>query len=381
MKQPTLVRGERPGEYWAHFASGAAVQLHASRTRRYPGVRSHAPDTSAIYSTIGQSLPPTARVLDVGTGAGVGALVLASRSERVVGVDIDGAALAFAREWAPRASFVRGDAALGSVLPDADVAVLVDVLGHVVDPVAVMRNVRRQLRASSFVWIAEPLAHPTQQLSAPARRAFSRGELQQLLSISGLVAKRWFGEGSGFVACVAGCREGNAYEVVEAGDRACQRGLHEVAEGHFEQARRSGDAALACEAELRLGTLFEELGMFAEASACYFELKGKAPEDPRAMALLARLQARLGRGYEALELARSAVELDPASRVAVTCLATVAEALEHRDTVSAWRMAHALAPDNEAVGAALARHLTEAGEREQASEILARVGQYARPQS
>ncbi len=376
LKQPTLVRGERPGEYWAHFASGAAMQLRADRVRRYPGLVAPAPDNTQLYRRILELLPGGVRAIDAGTGAGIGAAALLSRYDHVVGVDTDGGALAYAKELVPRASFVRADAEFSTLLPDAEAVTVVDVLGQVADPLALLRNMRRQVRSSGVIFVAELRAHPAQSLVPPVRRAFTRGELSQLLELAGWEPVQWLEGESESVGCLARGRSGDAHRLLEAGDKAWQRGEHDEANTQFEAATRVGDRALTREARLRQGTLYEELGMFREASACYFEVKAGAPEEPRGRALLARLQARLGRGFEALELARSAVELDPANRIAITCLAAVAEEIEHTEALSAWRIAHALAPDNAAVGRAYAQHLVHAGDAAEAEQALARVASY-----
>jgi len=376
VKRPALVRGERPGEYWAHFASGAAMQLRVDRVRRYPGLVAPAPDNTQLYQRILEQLPGGVRAIDVGTGAGIGAAALLSRYDHVVGVDTDGGALAYAKELVHRASFVRADAEFGTLLPDAEAVTIVDVLGQVADPLALLRNMRRQVRSSGLLFAAELCAHPVQELVAPVRRAFTRSELSQLLELAGWEPVQWLECESEFVGCLACCRSGDAYHLLEAGDMAWQRGDHDEANAQFEAVARGGDRALTREARLRQGTMHEELGMFREASGCYFEVKASAPEEPRGRALLARLQARLGRGFEALELARSAVELDPANRIAITCLAAVAEEIEHPEALSAWRIAHALAPDNAAVGGAFAQHLVHAGEAAEAAQVLARVASY-----
>ena len=77
-------------------------------------------DTFAPYEAALARIPgPVRRALDVGTGTGGGARVLAERipSAEVVGVDVAPAMLAEARRRVPGVSFVEGDAA---DLPFAD---------------------------------------------------------------------------------------------------------------------------------------------------------------------------------------------------------------------------------------------------------------------
>jgi ubiquinone/menaquinone biosynthesis C-methylase UbiE len=72
------------------------------------------PDTFAPYEAALERIPgPVSRALDVGTGTGTGARVLAERfpGADVVGIDVAPAMLAEARKLAPELSFVEGDAA------------------------------------------------------------------------------------------------------------------------------------------------------------------------------------------------------------------------------------------------------------------------------
>jgi ubiquinone/menaquinone biosynthesis C-methylase UbiE len=72
------------------------------------------PDTFAPYEAALERIPgPVERALDVGTGTGTGARVLAARfpEAEVVGVDVATGMLEEARKLAPQLSFVEGDAA------------------------------------------------------------------------------------------------------------------------------------------------------------------------------------------------------------------------------------------------------------------------------
>jgi release factor glutamine methyltransferase len=64
-----------------------------------PGVHHPVADGSStfLYRTVGPMVAPGHRILDLGTGCGLGALVAASRGADVVAVDIDPAAIAAAK--------------------------------------------------------------------------------------------------------------------------------------------------------------------------------------------------------------------------------------------------------------------------------------------
>ena len=77
------------------------------------------------------------RVAELGCGLGYGSDLLSWSSE-VVGVDLDGEAIEFARRTYGRPSFLTADITDPDQLPNADVAVCFEVIEHVNEPRAVL---------------------------------------------------------------------------------------------------------------------------------------------------------------------------------------------------------------------------------------------------
>jgi len=101
---------------------------------------------------------PGARVVELGCGGGALAIELASRGASVTGIDLSPssveAASAEARRRGVDARFLRGNL-LACPLPGGsfDLAVLTDVLEHVTDPAAALREVGRLLRPGGLVFL------------------------------------------------------------------------------------------------------------------------------------------------------------------------------------------------------------------------------------
>lgn len=99
-------------------------------------------------------------VVDIGCGAGNVARAIAERNPELTvhGVDISRTALELARQAAPELDF---RFARAEQLPFADAsmsaAVMLDVLEHVDDPAAVLREIRRVLRPGGLFHIVLPL--------------------------------------------------------------------------------------------------------------------------------------------------------------------------------------------------------------------------------
>ncbi|MEA2169216.1 MAG: hypothetical protein QOF76_2516, partial [Solirubrobacteraceae bacterium] len=104
-------------------------------------------------------------VLDLGCSQGIAALLLAREGKRVIGVDREARAIAQAvealgAEEAPvreRASFFTGEGAALDLADDSfDTVLLGELLEHLVDPGAVLDEVRRVLRPSGRIVVTTP---------------------------------------------------------------------------------------------------------------------------------------------------------------------------------------------------------------------------------
>lgn len=113
----------------------------------------------ARYVHAARSIRPGARVLDAGSGRGFGAAHLAGLGLDVVGVDSDGETVETARRDYPGIAFVTGDAcALPFADASFDAVVCFEVIEHVADPAALVRELARILRMDGTLAISTPNA-------------------------------------------------------------------------------------------------------------------------------------------------------------------------------------------------------------------------------
>ncbi len=105
-----------------------------------------------LYARVLDAAGVTAGVdlLDLGCGSGVFARAAADRGARVVGVDVDPAAVAAAARAVPDGQFAVGDAHDPPAGP-FDVAAAVQLLAHVANPLAVLRGLRGAARIGGAV--------------------------------------------------------------------------------------------------------------------------------------------------------------------------------------------------------------------------------------
>jgi 2-polyprenyl-6-hydroxyphenyl methylase/3-demethylubiquinone-9 3-methyltransferase len=93
-------------------------------------------------------------VVDLGCGAGLLAVPLAGEGARVVGVDLARRALAAGREQSDRWLPVAGDLSAAPLANAcADAVLLADVVEHLADPAAAVREAARLLRAGGHLFV------------------------------------------------------------------------------------------------------------------------------------------------------------------------------------------------------------------------------------
>lgn len=357
---PSYTGDPRTGLFVAEFNSGTRIPVNVSRTRAYPGLASSAPSTLAFYSSL-EDLRISGPVLDAGCGAGEGVRELLEAGRQVVGVDIDHAAIDFAREYAPAARLIEADLCDAAPVSDMGAALVVDTLGHVADPEVFLRSVRGCLSEGGSLLVAEPAAHLAQRLMAPARRAFTKHELGAVLTRTGLAVDGWLCTGGTFVACVAQRIEDPALDALERAGTLASAGRFTEARLELEAARTER-AALALELLLAQAELAMAERAGDVAARAFFQARDLAPEDPRALTGLSRIALMVGESDDALRLAMDAVRVQPASALAAATLAIVGERLERPEAFNAWRVAVNLAPDDVGIVTGLGRSAAARGE-------------------
>ena len=125
-------------------------------------------------------------VLDAGCGVGYGSAFLAERATRVVGVDIDPDAIAYARERyaAPNIVFEVGDLrALDTQGSSFDVVCAFETIEHLPEPERFLQETLRVLRPEGLLIVSTPQAETTDH--APDNpfheREYSRDDFEALL--------------------------------------------------------------------------------------------------------------------------------------------------------------------------------------------------------
>jgi Flp pilus assembly protein TadD len=100
------------------------------------------------------------------------------------------------------------------------------------------------------------------------------------------------------------------------------------------------------------------------------------PGDARPLAALSRIALLTGSAPDALKLALEAARLDPTEFEAACAVAIAAETVQHPDAFAAWRMAHALSPDDANVATELARSAAARNDYAFGINALERLRQY-----
>jgi SAM-dependent methyltransferase len=354
---------------------GDGLEVVRSRERAYPGLVGPAPRTDAIYKAFAP-LVADRKVLDVGCGSAYGSSLLAGAAA-VTGIDKSEVAVRFAARAVPDYLFLRLDATRER-LPESNAAVIVDLLGSVTSPEAVLRNVGAALGEGGLLCIAEPRATSAQELAAPMVRAFSKGELTQLLRDCGFEADEWLCEG-GFYALTAR-RVSTAWtRGLEAAEQLIQCGLGDEALELLLNPPRHASGALVGSWALRAADLAMQRSEGDQALQIVMDAHQECPSDARLLSYLARVSLSLGQADDARRFAAAAVEREGTSAPALAAYVE-ASSVEGGDgeQLLLWSNAARLDPSNVDVAVRVARAAAEIGAYYVGISVLERVREYHR---
>jgi len=321
-------------------------------------------------------------VVDIGCGAGAGLRSLVQKSHaKVTGIDCDGKAVAFAREYLPDSELLHLDiqAMHGSVAGTA--ALVIDVLGLAPDPARLLRSVLRRVSGIEVLFVAEPIALVDQTLVPPARRAFSVSTLTSLFVRSGFDIDDWTTVDGTFLCAIGRpSRDPLADALVQAEDAYLSHQSQRF-EMLCTQLSRSGCTNLRLEAALLESRFRFDLNQFDRAIALLTDATVLIPEDPRAWAGLARLALVSGNADQAARLAKTATRLDSSDFSAVCSFALAQMEADSRHALQAWRIANALAPDEELIARLLCATALIQGRHDEGLTVIERLGQYVKQPS
>jgi predicted TPR repeat methyltransferase len=318
-------------------------------------------------------------VLDLGSGAGDGTRRLANHFPRVTGLDSSSEALAFAREWAPLATFIQADVMKSLPCEPAGLCVVSDVLGHLTQPERALLALRSASTTGAMVLVAEPLAFALQRLQAPQRRASSPRSLEGLLTRAGFAVSEWICTRGTFVACIARPVRARDAEALIAACAACEGEDWQSAREAVAEAKASPSMPIAREAHLLEAKVSVMSGDGDGAARALFRAAEIDPHEARALAGLGELALASGDATTALRLALRAAALDGAEPAAARVAARAANELGHPDELNAWRVAHSLCPDDGDLASGLARAAAMRGDHALAIAALERARSYGGP--
>jgi SAM-dependent methyltransferase len=152
------------------------------------------------YGDITRHFTPDMHVLDVGCGTGW----LGQYFPHYVGVETDALAVAAARDAGRDVRPAPEDGTLPFADETFDGVVLKDVLEHVADPVALVREVRRVLRPGGIAWASSPDAQRTVWHDYTHIRPFTKTAMRRMWADQGMVPRKVAHEsvapGSGWTA-------------------------------------------------------------------------------------------------------------------------------------------------------------------------------------
>jgi SAM-dependent methyltransferase len=138
------------------------------------------------WRDVTRHFPPNARLLDVGCGGAW----LGDHFDDYTGIDVSPEAVEAARSRGQQVLLVDGDEPLPFDEGSFDGVVLKDVLEHVLEPVALVREVRRVLRPGGRVFASSPDAQRWAWDDYTHRRPFTRKSFRMLFEDQGLTVEK-----------------------------------------------------------------------------------------------------------------------------------------------------------------------------------------------
>ncbi len=329
-----------------------SLEVERGRVRCYPGLPASAPKTEAIYRAFSNYVSGR-RVIDVGCGAGTGLIHLRDASA-ITAIDRDETAVWFARNAVTTIEVECADAAT-AVLPEADVAILVDLLGQVAEPRDVLRRVGAAIGENGVLCIAEPHASIAQELTQPVCRAFSKPQFEALLADVGFVIEEWI-EAGGFLCAVAIRRPDAWTRGIEAADQLRAEGLEDEALDLLLHPPKCEDSGAAPAWYMRIAEICLARGDGDGALEALLEIQARAPDDARVLSTLAQLSLGMGSMEDAARFAIAAAQRDPAEPSVAHALAVaVGDKLSPAEKIALWSNAARLAPGDVDIAVALSR--------------------------
>ena len=350
-----------------------SLEVDRDRVRFYPGLPALAPRTDAFYRAFA-SIVQNRSVLDVGCGSGAG-LAHLSGAKNVCAIDTDETAVWFAKNSLRGVEVLCVDATKDR-LPEAEVAVVVDVLGQVSEPRDVLRHVGIAIGEGGILCLAEAHASIAQDLVHPMRRAFSKPQLEALLSDSGFVVKEWLSNG-GFLCVIAERQTTEWTRGIEAADQLRAEGLENEALELLQHPPEVDDAGVAPAWYLRIAEICLARGDGDGALEALLEIQARAPDDARVLSTLAQLSLGMGSLEDSARFAIAAAQRDPAQPAVAFALAqAVGDKLPPAERIALWSNAARLAPAHVDVAVALAQNAAAHAAYHIGIKALERVREY-----